>query len=134
MPVLPSALSAQSCIVLFAPAVLVLGLTNVFCLTPGNAVVYAPYMIVLGLLGRLEPASWRRFGVTTAGIFVLLLYAIYCDPLWAMVCGISWALPFAVVTFGQLRPKTILLRCAALACGLGLLLLSGAVTYLYTLS
>jgi hypothetical protein len=39
VPILPSAIAAQLCVVLFGPAVLILKLATVFCLTPGNAVV-----------------------------------------------------------------------------------------------
>ena len=52
--VIASAIAAQLCIVLFAPMVLVLKLPTVFCINPGNAVAYAPHMIALGLLARLE--------------------------------------------------------------------------------
>src|SRR5262249_6100999 len=38
------------------------------------------------------------------------------------------------VTLGPLRRNTILVRCAALGCCIALLLLSGALGYLYTLS
>jgi len=133
VPVVPSAVAAQLCIMLFAPALLIFLMPTVFCLTPGNAVAYAPYMIALGLLGRLEPGS-RSFGWITTSIFVLLLYSLYCDPLWSAVNGFSWAVPFAVVTFGALERRTILLRCAALGCSFALLLLSGAAGYLYSLS
>src|SRR5262249_35454520 len=47
---------------------------------------------------------------------------------------ISWIAPFAVVTFGRLQLRTIVARCAALACCAILLLISGAIEYLYTLS
>ena len=134
VPILASLVAAQSSIVLFAPAVLMLQLPTVFCLTPGNAVVYAPHMVALGLLGRLEPGSWRSFGLITAGIFGLLFYSLYCDPLWTMVNGISWSAAFAFVTFGPLRVKTILVRCAALGFSVALLVVSGAAEYLYTLS
>jgi hypothetical protein len=134
VPILASLIAAQFSIVLFAPAVLILQLPTVFCLTPGNAVGYAPHMIALGLLGRLEPGSWRSFGLITAGIFGLLFYSLYCDPLWTMVNGISWSVAFAVVTFGPLRMKTILVRCAALGLSVALLVASGAAEYLYTLS
>jgi hypothetical protein len=134
VPVVASLVAAQILVVLFAPAVLILQLPTVFCLTPGNAVVYAPYMVALGLLGRLEPASWRSFALTAAAILGLLLYSIYCDPLWSMVNGISWSIAFAVVTFGPLRIKTVITRCAALACSLALLVASRAAQYLYTLS
>jgi hypothetical protein len=134
VPILASLIAAQSSIALFAPAVLILQLPTVFCLTPGNAVVYAPHMLALGLLGRLDPGSWRSFGLITAGIFGLLLYSLYCDPLWTMVNGISWSVAFAVVTFGPLRMKTILVRCAALGLSVALLVASGAAEYVYTLS
>ena len=84
-PVLLSALAAQSCIVLFAPALLLLHMPTNFCLTPADAVVYAPYMIALGLLARLQPGSWRSWGVKAAGISALVLYSIYCDPLFTMI-------------------------------------------------
>jgi hypothetical protein len=134
VPVLPSAVAAQLSIFLFAPALLIVYMPTNFCLTPGDAVVYAPYMIALGLLGRLEPGSWRIFGLTAAGIFVLVLYSLYCDPLWTLVAGIAWAVPFAVITINSFHRQTIIARCAALACCFGLLLLSGAMAYLYTLS
>jgi hypothetical protein len=132
--ILPSALTAQACIALFAPAVLIVRTPASFCLTPGDAVVYAPYMIALGLLARLEQDSWRSFGVTAGGISGLVFYSIYCDPLWTMIGAISWAVPFAVVTLSPLQPKAIMMRGAAIGCCLGLLLLSGAASYLYTLS
>jgi hypothetical protein len=134
VPILASLIAAQSSIVLFAPAVLILQLPTVFCLTPGNAVVYAPHMVALGLLGRLEPGSWRSVGLITAGIFGLLFYSLYCDPLWTMVNGISLSVAFAVVTFGPLHMKTILVRCAALGLSVALLVASGAAEYVYTLS
>jgi hypothetical protein len=134
VPILASLVAAQSSIMLFAPAVLILHLPTVFCLTPGNAVVYAPHMVALGLLGRLEPGSWRSFGLITAGILGLLFYSLYCDPLWTMVNGISWSVAFVVVTFGPLRMKTILVRCAVLGLSIALLVASGAAGYLYTLS
>ena len=132
--VIASAVAAQACIILFAPTVLLLQLPTVFCLTPGNAVAYAPHMVALGLLARLEPGSWRRIGLITAGIFAMMFYSLYCDPLWTMVDGISWSVAFAVVVLGPLRLKTIALRLAALGfCGI-VLFLSGALEYLRTLS
>jgi hypothetical protein len=134
VPALPSILAAQSTIVLFAPILLLVHMPTVFCLTPGNAVVYAPHMVALGLLGRVESGPWRNTALATAGISTLLFYSLYCDPLWTLVDGISWALPFAVVTFGSLRWRTILTRCAVLGFCLALLVVSGAAEYLYTLS
>jgi hypothetical protein len=134
VPVVPSAIAAQLCIVLFAPTVLYLQLSTVFCLTPGNAVAYAPHMIALGLLARLEPGSWRAFVPITIAIFALLFYSLSCDPLWTMVNGFSWSVAFAVVTFSPLNLKAILVRGAALGCCLVLLFLTGALEYLYTLS
>jgi hypothetical protein len=134
VPVLPSILAAQSTIVLFAPALLILHMPTVFCLTPGNAVAYAPHMIALGVLARVEPGPWRNTAIATGGIAILLFYSLYCDPLWTLVSGISWVLPFAIVTFGALRWRTILLRGGVLACCLALILASGAAEYLYSLS
>src|SRR5262249_1528849 len=113
---------------------LYLQLLTVFCLTPGNAVAYAPHMIALGLLARLEPGSWRAFGLITAAIFALLLYGISCDPLWTTINGFSWSVAFAVVTLSPLKLKAIFVRGAALGCCLVLLLLTGALGYVYTLS
>jgi hypothetical protein len=134
VPVLPSAVAAQLCIVLFAPTVLVLVIPANFCATPGDAVVYAPYMIALGLLARLPADSWRTLGLTTAGIAALMLYSAYCDPLWTMAAAISWAIPFAVVTLSPLHMSTIMVRVAALGGCLAVLVLSGVAEYLYTLS
>src|SRR5262249_44134652 len=132
-PVLLSALAAQSCIVLFAPSLLLLHMPANFCLTPADAVTYAPYMIALGLLARVEPDGWRSWGASAAGISVLVLYSIYCDPLFTMIPAISWAAAFATVTLSPLQPKTIMLRAAAIGCCLGVLVLSGVAEYLYTL-
>jgi len=55
VPVVPSAIAAKLCIVLLAPSVLVLGLSIVFCLTPGGAVAYALYMMAA------SPAAPRFF-------------------------------------------------------------------------
>jgi hypothetical protein len=134
VPVVPSAIAAQLCIVLFAPSVLVLGLSTVFCLTPGNAVAYAPHMMALGLLARLEPGSWRTFGLLTAAISTLLFYSLFCDPLWTMVDGFSWSVAFAVVTLSPMNVKGILVRGAALGCSLVLLFFTRALEYVYTLS
>src|SRR5262249_1915598 len=132
--VIASAVAAQTSIILFAPMVLVLQLPTVFCLNPGNAVASAPHMVALGLLPRPQPGSWRRIGLITAGIFAMMFYSLYCDPLWTMVDGISWSVAFAVVVLGPLRLKTIALRSAALGfCGI-VLFLSGALEYLRTLS
>jgi hypothetical protein len=132
--VIASAIAAQMCIVLFAPMVLVLQLPTVFCLTPGNAVAYAPHMVALGLLARLEPGSGRKISLITVGIFAMLFYSLCCDPLWTMVDGISWSVAFAVVVLSPMRLKTIALRCAALGGSAILLFLSGALEYLRTLS
>jgi hypothetical protein len=132
--VVASAVAAQACIILFAPTVLLLQLPTVFCLTPGNAVAYAPHMVALGLLARLESCSWRRISLIIAGICAMMFYSLYCDPLWTMVDGISWSMAFAVVVLGPLRLKTIALRLAVLgSCGI-VLLFSGALEYLRTLS
>jgi hypothetical protein len=133
VPILPSVIAAQLSIVLFAPILFLLQLSTVFTLMVGNAVVYAPYMIALGLLARLEPGSWRSFAVITAGIFGLLFYSLCCDPLWSTVGGLSWALPFAIVAFSPIRLKAVLVRCAALVCCIILLGISGAAEYLFTL-
>src|SRR5262249_45565743 len=124
----------QSTVLLFAPTLLLLHMPTVYCLTPGHAVVYAPHVVALGLLARVEPGSWRKVVLITAAIAALLFYSLYCDPLWTMISGISWALPFAIVTLGALHLRTILMRCAVLASCVALLAVSGAVEYLYTLS
>jgi hypothetical protein len=134
LAVLPSVVAAQLCIALFAPALLLVHTPTNFCFAPGSAVVYAPYMIALGLLIRLEPGSWSAFGLNTAGIFALVLYSLYCDALSTLLAGMSWMVAFAVVTFASFQWRTILVRCAALGSCLALLLVSGAIGYLYTLS
>ena len=130
----PSALAMWACIVLFAPTVLVLRTPTNFMITPGDAVTYAPYMVALGLLARVRPGAWLAFGLIAVGICVLVFYSICCDPLWTMIAAMSLAVPFAVVTFSRLDGRTIALRCAALGCCLVLIVVSGAASYLYTLS
>jgi hypothetical protein len=134
VPVVASAIAAQLCIGLFAPALFILKLSTVFSIMTGNAVVYAPQMVALGLLARLEPGSWRAFGLTTAGIFGLLIYSLCCDPLWATVVAVGWAVPFAVVALGSARRRTVLLRCAALGGCVALLAVSRAIEYVYVLT
>jgi hypothetical protein len=134
IPPVPSAVAAQLCILLFAPTVLIARFPATFCLTPGNAVVYAPHMIALGLLARIEPGPWRRFAPAAAGIVVLLCFGLYLDPMWSMVNGFAWGVAFGIVTVGPLRLKAVLLRAAALGSFAVLLLASGAAGYLYTLT
>jgi len=51
-----------------------------------------------------------------------------------MVSGVAWIVPFGVVTFAPLRRDTILVRCAVLGGCVAVLLLSGALEYVYSLS
>jgi hypothetical protein len=134
LPPLPSLIAAQLCLVWFGPIAPLLGFTASFVLMPGLAAVYAPYMLTLGLLARLETGSVRNFILITAAITALIFYSLYCDPLWSVVTAISWAVPLAVVALSPLRIEAILLRCAALAVTLALLTLSGPLLYAYTLT
>jgi hypothetical protein len=134
VPVLPSIVAAQLCILLFVPIDIILGFAGVFFINPGLAVVYAPHMIALGLLARVEPGPARNFIFVTAGLFLLLLYSLYCDPLWSMVSGISWAVPLAIVALRPWNVRGVLVRCAALGCCVVLLALTGPLEYLYSLS
>jgi hypothetical protein len=133
LPPVPSVIAAQLCFVWFGPIAPLLGFTSNFILLPGLAAVYAPYMLALGLLARLEPGRVRDFFLISAAIAALIFYSLYCDPLWSVVTAISWAVPLAVVAFSPLRIKAIALRCAALAVTLALLL-SGPLLYAYTLT
>jgi len=134
LPPLPSVIAAQLCLVWFGPIAPLLGFTASFVLMPGLAAVYAPYMLALGLLARLEPSGARSFLVMTAAIAALVFYSFYCDPLWSVATAIGWAGPLAVVAFSPLRMKAIVWRCAALAVTLALLILSGPLLYAYTLT
>jgi hypothetical protein len=133
LPVVPSAVAAQSCIVLFGPLVLLASATTVFALEPGFAVVYAPLMVALGVLSRIEPGSIGRFVLRTSLVLLLLLYSIYSDPLWSVIGGISWSAAFMVVAFSSPRRRPILIRCASLGFCVVILLASGVLEYLYTL-
>src|SRR5216683_3977587 len=134
LPPLPSVIAAQLCLVWFVPIAPFLVFTAHFILLPGLAAVYAPYMLALGLLARLEPGRVRNFLLITPAIAALIFYSLYCDPLWSVVTAISWAVPLAVVAFSPLRIKAVVLRCAALAITLALLILSGPLLYAYTLT
>ena len=134
VPVLPSIIAAQLSIILFGPLAYLLLTYQVFWVNPGIAVVYAPQLVALGIVARLEPGRIRDFIFATGGIFVLLLYSLICDPLWTMISGIGLAGAFAVVALSLLRIRPILVRCAALGCCLALLLMSGAIEYEYTLT
>jgi len=133
LPRLPSIIAAQLSIMLFAPAARALAFSVVFVSIPGLAVVYAPHLLALGLLARLSPDRPQVY-IIAAGILLLLFYSLYCDPLWTMVSGVAWIVPFGVVTFAPLRRDTILVRCAVLGGCVAVLLLSGALEYVYSLT
>ena len=133
LPALPSAVAAQSCIVLFGPLLLLASGTTVFALEPGFAVVYAPLMVALGVLSRIEPGNIGPFVLRTSILLLLVLYSIYSDPLWSVIGGISWSAAFIVVAFSPPRLRSISIRCASLGCCVVVLLASGVLEYLYTL-
>src|SRR5499427_5365830 len=133
LPRLPSIVAAQLSIMLFAPAARAMAFSVVFVSIPGLAVVYAPHLLALGLLARLSPNRPQVF-IIGGGILMLLFYSLYCDPLWTMVSGVAWIVPFGVVAFGSLRRDTMLVRCAVLAGCVAVLALSGALEYVYSLS
>jgi hypothetical protein len=133
LPRLPSVVAAQLSVMLFGPAAKALTFPVVFVSIPGLAVVYAPHLLALGLLARLSPHRPQVFAIA-GGILALLFYSLYCDPLWTMVSGVAWIVPFGVVTFGPLRRDTIVVRCAVLGGCVAVLLLSGALEYEYSLS
>src|SRR5215470_12979749 len=134
VPVLPSAIAAQLCILLFSPLLYFVNAPQNFSATPPDAVPYAPYMIALGLLARIQPGSWRQFALATAGMAACLFYSIYCDPAFTMIPAVSWSVAFAAVVFWPPRLKSIALRGAPISACLAALVLSGAAVYLYTLS
>jgi hypothetical protein len=134
LPVVPSAIGAQLCVLLFAPAVLISLMPPTFCSTLSNAVAFASQFVAFGLLARLEPGSRCRIVLVTAGIFATLFYSFYVDPLWASINVFGWAVAFAVVTLSPFRIKTILLRAGVLAfCG-ALFIITGVAGYLVTIS
>src|SRR5262245_11068758 len=133
VPRVPSIIAAQFTVLIFTPVVLMLGFAPNFVSIPGLAVVYAPHLAAFGLLARLSldrPQMWFFGG----GLLGLLFYSLYCDPLWTAVSGLAWIIPFAVVTFSPGRRDTILARCAVLGGCVAMLLLSGALEYVYSLS
>jgi hypothetical protein len=125
LPALPSAVAAQSCIVQFGPLLLLASGTTVFALEPGFAVVYAPLMVALGVLSRIEPGNIGPFVLRTSILLLLVLYSIYSDPLWSVIGGISWSAAFIVVAFSPPRLRSISIRCASLGCCVVVLLASG---------
>src|SRR5262249_28531687 len=133
LPRLPSIIAAQLSVMLFAPAARAMAFSVVFVSIPGLAVVYAPHLLAFGLLARVSPNRPQVF-IIAGGILMLLFYSLYCDPLWTMVSGVAWIVPFGVVAFGSLRRDTILVRCAVLAGCVAVLALSGALEYVYSLS
>jgi len=134
LPPLPSVIAAQLCLVWFGPIAPFLGFTAHFVLLPGLAAVYAPYMLALGLLARLEPGPVRNILPIAVAVPGLIFYSLYCDPLWSVTSAMSWAVPLAVVAFSPLRIKAIVLRCAVLAATVVLLAVSGPLLYSYTLT
>ena len=134
LPPLPSIIAAQLSLCWFGPVGPLLTFTASFVLLPGMAAVYAPYIAALGLLARIDPGRIRNFVLYSAAIAALIFYSVGCDPLWSTVAAVSWAVPFAVVALSPLRIKAVALRCAALAITFALLLGSGALLYIYTLT
>jgi hypothetical protein len=133
LPRLPSIVAAQLSVMLFGPLVLALSFSVVFCANPGLAVVYAPHVLAFGLLARLSP-KWPQVLLIGGGLLMLLFYSLYCDPLWTMVSGLAWVVPFGVVIFTPLRRDTIIVGCAVLGVCVAILFLSGALEYVYSLS
>ena len=133
VPRVPSIIAAQLSIMLFASAVRVLAFLPNFASIPGLAVIYAPHLLAFGLLARLSPERPRVLFIA-GGLLGLLFYSLYCDPLWTALSGLAWIPPFAVVTFSPARRDTILIRCAGLGGCVAVLLLSGALEYVYSLS
>jgi hypothetical protein len=128
-----SIIAAQLCIILFGSAVSAIEFTSVFAVIPGLAVAYAPHVVAFGLLARVSATRPQVF-VIGGGMLMLLFYSLSCDPLWTLVSGVAWVVPFAVVTLIPFRRDTILARCAVLGGCVVVLLLSGALEYVYTLS
>jgi hypothetical protein len=131
---LPSVIAAQLSLVMFGPVGPLLTFTASFVLLPGMAAVYAPYIVALGLLARIDSGRIKDFLLYTGAITALIFYSVCCDPLWSIVSGISWAVPFAVVALSASRIKTVMMRCAALGACLVLLFASGALLYVYTIT
>ena len=119
--------AAMCTLVLFAPAMLIYGTPSVFCLNPGLAAVYAPHMVALGLLTRLE--RWDQFAPTVICLLLCLLLSALFEPMWTVVHGFCWSLAFAVIAFGKAK----WLRIAALVlCAIVIGITIGP--YLWTLS
>ena len=133
VPRVPSIIAAQFTVLIFTPVVMKLAFAPNFVSIPGLAVVYAPHLLAFGLLARLSPERPQMWFIA-GGLFGLLFYSLYCDPLWTAVSGLAWIVPFAVVTFGAGRRDIIFARCAVLGGCVVVLLLSGALEYVYSLS
>jgi hypothetical protein len=133
LPTIPSIIAAQLSIVLFAPAVRALDFVPSFASIPGLALVYTPHLLAFGLLAKVSPERPQVLFIA-GGLFGLLFYSLYCDPLWTMVSGLAWIIPFAVVTFSPVDRDRILSRCAVLGGCAAALLSSGALEYVYSLS
>jgi hypothetical protein len=133
LPRLPSVAAAQLSVLLFGPFALILRFSGVFSSIPGLAIVYAPHLLAFGLLARLSADRPQVFFIAGA-LFGSLFYSLYSDPLWTMVSGLAWIVPFGIVTFAPLQRDTIFVRCAVLGGCVALLFLSGALEYVYSLS
>jgi hypothetical protein len=133
VPRVPSIIAAQFTVLIFTPVVLMLAFAPNFVSIPGLAVVYAPHLLAFGLLARLSPERPQMWFIA-GGLLGLLFYSLYCDPLWTAVSGLAWIVPFAVVTFSAGRRDIILVRCAVLGGCVVVLLLSGALEYVYSMS
>lgn len=128
-----SVVSSQLCILLFGPAINIFQFHSVFSVIPALAVVYASHIMAIAVLARL--GSRKVSAISAAGvIFLLLFYSLYCDPLWTMVSGIAWAAAFLVVALAPVRRRPVIIRCAVLGGCLVLLVLSGALEYVFYLS
>src|SRR6266852_682032 len=79
LPPLPSVIAAQLCLVWFGPIAPLLSFTSNFILLPGLAAVYAPYMLALGLIARLEPGRVRNVVPIAVAVPGLIFYSLCCD-------------------------------------------------------
>jgi len=128
----PSIIAAQLSIMLFAPAVRTLAFMLNFDSIPGTGRRLCAASAGVRPAGAASPERPQVWFI--AGGLLACCSSLYCDPLWTGVSGLAWIVPFAVVTFSPARRDTILARFAALGGCVAVLLLSGALEYVYLLS
>jgi hypothetical protein len=85
LPMVGSVLAGQFlCLILFPPFLRLSGLIGLFILTPGLAHVLAVGNVLIGATAYLGRGSGQRNALIIAGMCLLTVYVLFCEPLFSV--------------------------------------------------